>query len=272
MAGSLQQPQVQVVSTEYQDVSNCFADACDEDDNHATRYYPVMTKVLIIDDDRKHSELLQEYFKRFGIKLVTAGNADEGFRRLAVEDPDLLLLDVMLPGKDGFAICREVRRSSKIPIIMLTARGDVIDRVSGLELGADDYIGKPFEPRELVARVQAILRRSDATGPSAGKLTFEGLEIDTESRSVKVDGKAVELTSMEYELLLILARRHGKKLSRDDILGELRGIDAAILTRSVDIMISRLRQKLGDSVKPPRFIQTVWGRGYSFIGVPSSND
>ena len=228
-----------------------------------------MTKVLIIDDDRKHSKLLQEYFKRFGIKLVTAGDASEGFRKLSVEDPDLLLLDVML---DGFAICREVRKSSNIPIIMLTARGDVIDRVSGLELGADDYIGKPFEPRELVARVQAILRRSDAAGPSAGKLSFEGLEIDTESRSVAVDGESVELTSMEYELLLILARRHGKKLSRDDILGELRGIDAAILTRSVDIMISRLRQKLGDSVKPPRFIQTVWGRGYTFIGVPSSDD
>jgi DNA-binding response OmpR family regulator len=211
-----------------------------------------MTKVLIIDDDRKHSELLREFFKRFGIKLITAGNADEGFRKLSVEDPDLLLLDVMLPGKDGFAICREVRKSSNIPIIMLTARGDVIDRVSGLELGADDYIGKP--------------------GPSAGKLSFEGMEIDTESRSVKVDGESVELTSMEYELLLILARRHGKKLSRDDILGELRGIDAAILTRSVDIMISRLRQKLGDSVKPPRFIQTVWGRGYSFIGVPLSDD
>ncbi len=178
----------------------------------------------------------------------------------------------MLPGKDGFAICREVRKTSNIPIIMLTARGDVIDRVSGLELGADDYIGKPFEPRELVARVQAILRRSDSAGPSAGKLSFEGLEIDTESRSVKVDGNSIELTSMEYELLLILARRHGKKLSRDDILGELRGIDAAILTRSVDIMISRLRQKLGDSVKPPRFIQTVWGRGYSFIGVPLNDD
>jgi DNA-binding response OmpR family regulator len=155
---------------------------------------------------------------------------------------------------------------------MLTARGDVIDRVSGLELGADDYIGKPFEPRELVARVQAILRRSDSAGPSSGKLQFDGLEIDTEARSVKVDGSSVDLTSMEYELLVILARRHGKKLSRDDILGELRGIDAAILTRSVDIMVSRLRQKLGDSVKPPRFIQTVWGRGYSFVGVPLTDD
>jgi len=237
-----------------------------------TGYDCFMTKVLIIDDDRKHSELLQAYFKRFGIKLIAAVDAGEGFRKLAVEDPDLLLLDVMLPGKDGFEICREVRRTSNIPIIMLTARGDVIDRVSGLELGADDYIGKPFEPRELVARIQAILRRSDAAGPSAGRMVFEGLEIDTDLRSVKVDGKAVDLTSMEYELLSILARRRGKKLSRDDILGELRGIDAAILTRSVDIMVSRLRQKLGDSVKPPRFIQTVWGRGYSFIGVPLSDD
>ncbi len=227
-----------------------------------------MTKILIIDDDRKHSELLQAYFRRFGISLVCAYDADEGFRKLSVEDPDLLLLDVMLPGRDGFEVCRELRKTSNLPIVMLTARGDVIDRVSGLELGADDYIGKPFEPRELVARVQAILRRTDPAGPAQGKLRFEGLVIDTGSRSVTVDARPAELTSMEYELLLILARRHGKKLSRDDILGELRGIDAAILTRSVDIMISRLRQKLGDSVKPPRFIQTVWGRGYSFIGVP----
>ncbi len=230
-----------------------------------------MTKVLLIDDDKKHSELLQAYFKRFGINLVCAYEAEGGFRMLNREDPDLLLLDVMLPGKDGFEICREVRKTNNIPIIMLTARGEVIDRVSGLELGADDYIGKPFEPRELVARVQALLRRADATAASGGKLAFEGLEIDAEARTVTVDGEPVDLTSMEFELLLILARRHGKKLSRDDILSELRGIDAAILTRSVDIMISRLRGKLGDSVKPPRFIQTIWGRGYSFIGVPQAD-
>jgi DNA-binding response OmpR family regulator len=227
-----------------------------------------MTKVLIIDDDRKHNELLQAYFKRFGINLIAALESESGLRKLNREDPDLLLLDVMLPGKDGFEICREVRKSSNIPIIMLTARGDVIDRVSGLELGADDYIPKPFEPRELVARVQAILRRSEATSGASSLLEFEGMSIDTETRSVKVDGKPVDLTSMEFELLLILARRHGKKMSRDDILSELRGIDAAILTRSVDIMISRLRGKLGDSVKPPRFIQTIWGRGYSFVGIP----
>jgi DNA-binding response OmpR family regulator len=231
-----------------------------------------MTKVLIIDDDRKHSDLLQAYFKRFGINLLCAFEAEDGFRKLNREDPDLILLDVMLPGKDGFEICREIRKTSNIPIIMLTARGDVIDRVSGLELGADDYIGKPFEPRDLVARVQAILRRSESTGSSGTKLEFDGLSIDADTRSVIVDGKTADLTSMEFELLLILARRHGKKMSRDDILSELRGIDAAILTRSVDIMISRLRGKLNDSVKPPRFIQTIWGRGYSFIGVPISND
>jgi len=231
-----------------------------------------MSKVLLIDDDRKHSDLMQAYFKRFGINLVCAYDAEEGFKKLAREEPDLLLLDVMLPGKDGFEICREVRKTSNIPIIMLTARGDVIDRVSGLELGADDYIGKPFEPRELVARVQATLRRSELAGPTVGELNFEGLSIDIETRSVRVDDKPVELTSMEYELLLILARRQGRKLSRDDILSELRGIDAAILTRSVDIMISRLRQKLGDSVQPPRFIQTIWGRGYSFVGTPLTDD
>ena len=231
-----------------------------------------MSKVLLIDEDRKHSDLMQAYFKRFGINLVCAYDAEQGVKKLAREEPDLLLLDVMLPGKDGFEICREVRKTSNIPIIMLTARGDVIDRVSGLELGADDYIGKPFEPRELVARVQATLRRSEIAGPTVGELNFEGLSIDTEARSVRVDDKPVELTSMEYELLLILARRQGRKLSRDDILSELRGIDAAILTRSVDIMISRLRQKLGDSVKPPRFIQTIWGRGYSFVGIPLTDD
>ena len=224
-----------------------------------------MAKVLLIDDDKKHSELLKTYLKQFGIALECAGDADEGFRKLARTDPDLLLLDVMLPGKDGFDICREVRKKSQIPIIMLTARGDVMDRVSGLEIGADDYIGKPFEPRELVARIQSILRRSTATDSRDPVMRFEGIEIDRDAKLVDVDGVRVELTSMEFELLTILAGRAGKKVSRDEILNELRGIDAAILTRSVDIMVSRLRQKIGDSAKPPRFIQTVWGTGYAFI-------
>lgn len=224
-----------------------------------------MAKVLLIDDDKKHSELLKTYLKQFGIALECAGDADEGFRKLTRIDPDLLLLDVMLPGKDGFEICREVRKKSQIPIIMLTARGDVVDRVSGLEIGADDYIGKPFEPRELVARIQSILRRSTATDSRDPIMRFERIEIDRDAKLVDVDGVRVELTSMEFELLTILAARAGKKVSRDEILNELRGIDAAILTRSVDIMVSRLRQKIGDSAKPPRFIQTVWGTGYAFI-------
>ena len=149
-----------------------------------------MSKVLLIDDDRKHSELLQAYFKRFGINLICAGESVEGFKKLRREEPDLLLLDIMLPGKDGFEICREIRKTSNIPIIMLTAREDVIDRVSGLELGADDYIGKPFEPRELVARVQATLRRSEQAGGSVGNLKFAGLTIDTDMRVVEVDGDA----------------------------------------------------------------------------------
>lgn len=224
-----------------------------------------MIKVLLIDDDRKHSELLKAYLKQFGITLECAGDADEGLLKLARSEPDLLLLDVMLPGRDGFEICREVRKTSNIPIIMLTARGDVYDRISGLEIGADDYVAKPFEPRELVARIQTILRRRDAPGTDQQLLKFEGLEIDKGARKVTVDGAGVELTSMEFELLVVLAQRAGKKVSRDEILNQLRGIDAAILTRAVDIMVSRLRNKLGDSVKPPRFIETIWGMGYSFI-------
>jgi DNA-binding response OmpR family regulator len=186
-------------------------------------------------------------------------------------DPDLLLLDVMLPRRDGFDVCREVRKRSAVPIVMLTARDDVIDRVSGLELGADDYVCKPFEPRELVARIQTVLRRV-GTRRGQPRLAFQGLEIDLESRTVLVDGAPVELTSMEFELLSVLARHAGRKMSRDEILVQLRGVDAALLTRSVDIAVSRLRQKIGDSGKPARFIQTVWGRGYVFVGRPVGAD
>lgn len=223
--------------------------------------------VLLIDDDERHSALLKTYLERFGIELDCAGEAESGLAKLRENNPDMLLLDVMLPGRDGFEICREVRKSSNLPIIMLTARGDVIDRVSGLELGADDYIGKPFEPRELVARMQSIFRRVDVSQNSADSvLRFSGMEIDTEKRTVSVDNDQVTLTSMEYELLCILARRPGEKMSRDEILSALRGIDAQILTRAVDIMVSRIRQKIGDSTKPARFIQTVWGLGYVFVG------
>ena len=226
-----------------------------------------MIHVLLIDDDRRHSELLRSWCARHDIEVDCAFDGEQGMRRLATRRPDLLLLDVMLPGKDGFTLCREIRRRSKLPVIMLTARGDVSDRVTGLELGADDYIAKPFDPRELVARIQTVLRRAR---PVEGRsvLQFEQLRIDPTSRTVSSDGVAVELTTMEYELLLLLASNPGRDFSRDDILAALRGIDAALLTRSVDILVSRLRAKLGDTSRPGRLIHTIWGRGYRFIAKP----
>jgi DNA-binding response OmpR family regulator len=200
------------------------------------------------------------------MKLDCVGDAEKGLKRFEISDPDLLLLDVMLPGMNGFDVCAAVRKKSNVPIIMLTARGDVTDRISGLELGADDYIGKPFEPRELVARIQSVLRRVDKEVKSSdGVLKFDGLTLDTNSRTAEVDGNAVELTSMEYELLFILAKNTGKKMHRDELLSKLRGINATILTRSIDIMVSRVRNKIGDKAKPARFIQTIWGSGYIFV-------
>ena len=198
-----------------------------------------------------------------------AYDGEEGLRKLAASRPDLVLLDVMLPGKDGFTVCKELRRRSKVPVIMLTARGDVMDRITGLDLGADDYIAKPFDPRELVARIHTVLRRAEPASSRAA-LDFEDLHIDPVRRVVIADNHPIELTSMEYELLLLLASNPGRDFSRDDILAALRGIDAALLTRSVDILVSRLRAKLGDNGKPARFIHTVWGRGYRFGGVPST--
>lgn len=237
------------------------------------RYAVAMSRVLIIDDDERHASLLRRYFERFGIELLWAPDAETGLPLIEQEQPELLLLDVMLPGKDGFEICRELRRSSELPIIMLTARDDVIDRVSGLELGADDYITKPFEPRELVARIHTILRRSraEAEPSDSSMLRFQELQIDPAKRRVFAAGAEVPLTSMEFELLLLLAKHPGQKMSRDEILNELKGIDATILTRSVDIMVSRLRQKLGDTEKPARIIQTAWGYGYLFAGEPDQS-
>lgn len=225
-----------------------------------------MNKVLLIDDDERHSQLLKSYLQQFNIELEYALDGEAGMRLLKEMNPDLLLLDIMLPGKDGFEICREVRRTSNIPIIILTARGDVIDRVSGLELGADDYVGKPFEPRELVARIQSILRRVESPASAQEVLQFDGMVIDRINNSVEVDDEVIRLTTMETQLLTILASHPGKKLSRDEILNRLKGIDAELLTRSVDIMVSRVRQKISDTQKPSRFIQTVWGFGYVFVG------
>lgn len=225
-----------------------------------------MPKILLIDDDEKLAGLLGNYFERFDLELVSALRPSVGLEMLQTEEPDLVILDVMLPEQDGFEVCRTIRKTSSVPIIMLTARGEVTDRIVGLEIGADDYLPKPFEPRELVVRIQNVLRRTVPEEEDSDELTFKDLTLNTERRTVELDASPLELTTMEFELLALFARNPGKALSRDEILNGLRGIDAQIFSRSVDILVSRLRQKLNDTAKQPRFIKTVWGRGYTFVG------
>jgi len=225
----------------------------------------VKTRVLIIDDDEKLSALLEEYLGRFELTVSAVGHPEEGLCLLRREKPDILILDVMLPAMDGFAVCKKVRETSRIPIIMLTARGEVADRIVGLELGADDYLPKPFEPRELVARIQAVLRRG-APGEKEGRLRVGALEVDWDTHSVTVAGEAVALTTAEFELLGLFARHPGSVFTRDRIMEQIRGTDWEACDRSIDVLVSRLRQKLGDDPKSPRFIRTVWGKGYKFIG------
>lgn len=229
-----------------------------------------MPKILLIDDDEKLGDLLQSFFGRFDLDLIAAHDPETGLQSLGDEDPDLVILDVMLPGQDGFEVCRQIRKSSSVPIIMLTARGEVTDRIVGLEIGADDYMPKPFEPRELVARIQNVLRRSQSDKKQSGtRLEYAGLSVDLDRRSAELDGETLDLTTMEYQLLALFAGNPGRTFTRDEILNELRGIDAQLFSRSVDILVSRLRQKLGDTSKQARFIKTVWGTGYAFIGQES---
>ena len=224
-----------------------------------------MPRLLLIDDDEQLGPPLATYLRRSGLDLVQATRPSEGLARLGEGGFDAAILDVMLPEMDGFELCRTIRRSSRVPIVMLTARGDVMDRVVGLELGADDYLPKPFEPRELLARVQAVLRRSAETASGAVPasaprvLRFEGLEIDLERRSVLRLGAPVDLTGTEFELLALLASAPQRVFSRDEILEKLRGHAAEdIHSRAVDILVSRLRRKL----EPLGCIHTLRNAGY----------
>ncbi len=219
--------------------------------------------VLIIDDDAKLNSLLRTYLADFGMSTVAAVTPEEGLRELHARRPDLIILDVMLPGMSGFDLCRTIRRTDSVPIIMLTARGEVADRIVGLELGADDYLPKPFEPRELVARIQSVLRRPRAA--ERGARRFGPLVVDLAQRRATLDGTPVELTTNEFEVLRLLTDQPGEVLDRDRILETLRGIEHEAFNRTVDVTVSRLRQKLGDDPKAPRFIRTVWGAGYVFI-------
>ena len=220
---------------------------------------------LLIDDDRKLGELLTEYLNRFEIAVITAETGDDGLRLLRQNMPDCLLLDVMLPGRDGFEICREIRKFSDVPIIMLTARGEVADRVVGLEIGADDYLPKPFEPRELAARIQAMLRRRNTS--SRGEILRCGdLEVDRSRRMASRSGEDLRLTGLEFDALMIFVQNVGTILSRDQLMDLLKGGEWEPLNRSLDVLVSRLRQKLGDDPQKPRYLKTVRGSGYLFMG------
>ncbi|MBL8334771.1 MAG: response regulator transcription factor [Rubrivivax sp.] len=228
-----------------------------------------MRRVLLIDDDEALAAPLATYLERFDLQLESAPRPSLGLARLARGGIDAVILDVMLPEMDGFEVCRRIRAdaaTAAVPVLMLTARGELSDKVVGLELGADDYLPKPFEPRELAARLATILRRARpaaAAAPAAGALRFEGLEVDTVRRSVRRQGQAVELTGTEFELLVLLAREPGRVWSRDEILNRLRGTEALELhTRAVDILVSRLRRKL----EPLDCIKTLRNAGYAFAG------
>ena len=217
-------------------------------------------KYLMIDDDVDLSLLLQKYVAQFDIELDIVHHPHEGLRCIQNNSYEVLILDVMLPDMDGFEVCREIRKTSEMPILMLTARGDLTDKVLGLELGCDDYLPKPFEPRELVARCQSLARRSRRQFTTAQP---GGLQLDRQLLQVSLAGKTVELTAMETDALDLLMQYRGEIVSRDELLNRLKGIDAEVFSRSIDILISRLRVKL-KQLSEQKFIFTARGKGYRY--------
>ena len=225
-----------------------------------------MVRILIIDDDEKLVALLCDYLAGYQMALTGVGDGLGAVLAVEREKPDLVILDVMLPGIDGFEVCRRIRAKGTWPIIMLSARGESVDRIVGLELGADDYLAKPFDPRELVSRIQTVLRRAKPINSDFDRMTFGDLVISVVSREAYLAGQPVGLSSMEFELLMLLARSPGQKFSRDDILSQLQGVESEVFSRSVDILVSRLRAKLGDDPKQPTYIKSARGWGYVFLG------
>jgi two-component system phosphate regulon response regulator OmpR len=223
------------------------------------------TRALLIDDDERLNGLVTSYLQRFGVSVRSFAHPEDGFQALKNDCPDIVILDVMLPDIDGFTLCRKIREFSRVPIVMLTARGDVMDRIVGLDLGADDYLAKPFEPRELLARIQAVLRRT-APSEQSERIRIGNLDVNWSKRSVSIEGRDLALTSAEFELLGVLVRNRGRILSRNRIMDQTRGVDWDAFDRSIDVHISRLRQKLGDDPRHPAFIRTVRGSGYIFVG------
>jgi two-component system OmpR family response regulator len=229
------------------------------------------TRILVVDDDTEITSLLGDYLARFGFQVFTAGDGESMRRQLAQQPMDLIVMDVMLPGVDGLALAREVRQASLIPIIMLTARSDPYDRVAGLENGADDYVSKPFEPRELVARIQTVLRRSSVLndGPAdpahSEVVCFDGWELHREQRSLQSpDGLVVPLSNAEFRLLCTFLQTPRRLFSRDQLIEQARGRSMDAFERSIDLLVSRLRHKLARQSEPESMIKTVRGAGYLF--------
>ena len=220
-------------------------------------------RVLLVEDDARLAGMVADYLGEAGIRSAIAGTGREAQRLLKRDAFDAVILDLMLPDTDGLDLCKQIRAESTIPLLMLTARGDPLDRVVGLELGADDYLPKPFEPRELLARLRAILRRSRDTAP-ADVLRFGRLEIDRAARQVRIDGGEKPLTGFQYTLLLALAEHAGRVLSRDALMDLTRGSALEEFDRSIDVHISRIRAAIEDDPKKPRRILTVRGAGYVF--------
>jgi two-component system phosphate regulon response regulator OmpR len=227
------------------------------------------SNVLLIDDDARLGEMLAQYLGAAGLQVQRAESLAAGRRQLAQRPPDALVLDLMLPDGDGLELCREIRAQAglrQLPLLMLTARGEPLDRILGLELGADDYLPKPFEPRELLARLRALLRRAGpaSSGEQAELLRFGRLEIDLGARLARLEGQPCELTSHQFDLLLVLARSPGRVLSREAIMDALKGEPLEAFDRSIDVHISRIRQAIEDDPRQPRRVLTVRGAGYVF--------
>ncbi|MCL2562887.1 MAG: response regulator transcription factor [Oscillospiraceae bacterium] len=223
-----------------------------------------MAKVLIIEDDGNIAELLRLYLEKEGYTLKIVADGAEGVKEAAAFKPNLVILDIMLPSLDGWGVCREIRRTSKVPIIMLTAKGETFDKVTGLELGADDYIVKPFEPKELIARIHAVMRRyGDSPEDLQKRLTFDKLTINLDSYELLVDGSKVDTPPKELELLYHLAASPNRVYTRNQLLDEVWGFDYFGDSRTVDVHVKRLREKL-ESVSPQWNLKTVWGVGYKF--------
>ena len=223
-----------------------------------------MARIAVIDDDVKLLELLTGYLEENG-HAPAPFREPERFLKENAADFDLIILDIIMPGMDGFDVLRELRKESAVPVIMLTARGDVYDRIVGLELGADDYLPKPFEPRELLARIEAVLRRTTRESKSFLRLEYHSFTLIPESMRLMVQGVEVPLTTAEFELLQYLCTNPFRVLTRDNIMENTRNISWESFDRSVDVLISRLRKKLGDDSANPDIIKTVWGEGYMFI-------